>query len=168
MAQKIYLNVNGITLTMQPAAEREQKYCFTDSDSPQEKTVVGHLRADYGSSGEAFHTTWWPHQAELKTAAFVTEFDNVVNALKKTELMGSFDQMRRACCHYPEARIRSQHGEEYAFRADTKEYTYFLRCIPQKGNYNNYLYVYNAAMLKEIQREQRSVPLKPKTHGQER
>jgi hypothetical protein len=170
MGQELYLSANGTTLTVKAATEREQRYCFSDEQAPHEKAVLGHLRIDYGSSGKQFYTTWWPHQAELKTDAFVAEFDNVVNALKKTELMGNFENMRRACYHYPEARIRFQFGEEYAFRADTKDYTYFLRCIPRKGDYNHYLVAYNAKLLKKIQGREHGVSekIKPKSHGQER
>lgn len=168
MGQEIYLSANGTPLTVKAAAESEQRYCFSDEKAPQEKAAVGHLRIDYGSSGKQFYTTWWPHQAELKTEAFITEFDNVVNALKKTELMGNFENMRRACGHYPEARIRFQYGEEYAFRADTKGYAYFLRCIPRHGDYNHYLYAYDAKKLQEIQRKERILQAKPKSHGQER
>lgn len=168
IGQELYLSANGTTLTVKAATEREQKYCFSSSEAPQEKAVVGHLRMDYGGSGKEFHTSWWPHQAELKTDAFVTEFDTVVDALKKTNLISNLEQMRKACCRYPEARIKSQYGEEYDFRAETKDYTYFLRCIPRKNDYNHYLYVYDAKLLKEIQGRERSVQAKSKSHGQER
>ena len=37
-----------------------------DTKDSFEKHKIGHIRGDFGSSGEQFFTTWWPCHGELK------------------------------------------------------------------------------------------------------
>ena len=41
-----------------------------------------------GRSGEEFYTSWDDHEASLKTETFKSEFNSIVNALRKDERYG--------------------------------------------------------------------------------
>ena len=48
-------------------------------------TRIGHLRGDFGRTGEEFWTTWFDCHAELKTDAFRNEFNRLVNQLRERD-----------------------------------------------------------------------------------
>lgn len=132
-------------LTLRPMTQAERAYCYTPSHQIIMQTgLIGHLRGDFGSSGEEFHTTWDDHKKDIKSEDFVAEFDEVINALRTDKRFGgilkSSGKMRAFCSKYPESSI--EQGYNYGFRADTAHYSYMLRVTPKKGEYNLYCYCY--------------------------
>lgn len=129
------------------------------SEQDLERGCVGHLRGDFGKSGGEFRTSWFDHQPELKSPAFHEEFQNVVNSLRKQDgLLRNFASMNRGC------REGLSCDDSFGFKAESPHYTYCLRCIPRRGDYNFYLYAYD----KDAQREHallkgRKEPKKQKT-----
>ena len=120
---------------------------------------IGHLRGDFGTDGNEFHTTWWPHQNDaLNTHEFKSDIDRVVNWLREGFApLKDRSTMRRFC----ELRGRVFNAEEAiwppcGFSIHTKNYQYMLRCIPRKGDYNFYLYCYD----KEAREQERTTPQK--------
>lgn len=72
---------------MEIAAAKESEYALMFSQPEQEDHAngcIGHLRGDFGTDGNEFHTTWWPHQNDaLNTHEFKSDIDRVVNWLRE-------------------------------------------------------------------------------------
>ena len=63
--------------------EAERKYTFSQSQQLSMQTgLIGYLRADFGSTGNEFWTTWNDFRKDLKTDEFKAEFDDVINGLR--------------------------------------------------------------------------------------
>lgn len=157
MNEKTYMY--GTTqFTFGPATEEEQGFCFSREDDPIDSACVGHLRGDFGTLGKRFYTSWFSHNNALKTQTVVTQLDDVVNALRKEGILTDRSSMQHVLARNPQAVIQTQYRPESAFRAETEQTLFFLRCIPQKGDYNFYLYVYDKAQFYNVQREQKQMP----------
>lgn len=65
---------------MNPA---ERKYTFRQSQQISMQTgLIGYLRADFGSTGKEFYSTWNDFRKDLKTDDFKKEFDLVINSYR--------------------------------------------------------------------------------------
>ena len=106
---------------------------------------IGYLRADFDTNGNSFYTTWFDHRKELKSAAFKTEFDDVINALRGNPAHGGMLKSRadmKAYCKDNALAFPGNYTTEYGVRVDTDHYAYLLRMNPTKGDYNLYCYCY--------------------------
>ena len=61
---------------------------------------------------------------------------------EKNGLLFSRDSMIRYCRQRPEAEMVGNYCTEYGFKLKTVQHTYMLRCNPNYGDYNFYLYAY--------------------------
>ena len=126
-------------IEVRPATKTEQMYCYTQSDQIMGQTgCIGHLRADMGDSGDQFFHDWTSHCERLLTPEFNDEFNQVINQLRED---GGFLKSRAAVSAYCYRQIDSAidlSDQDFAFRADTKDYSYLLRLNPQKGMYTVY------------------------------
>lgn len=132
-------------MKFRPMKKEEHPYCFAQSHQISMQTgLIGHLRADFGSLDGVFFSTFFDFRADLKTDDFKAEFDTVINALRKDPDYGCILKDRKAirayCNKYPESELED--GRAYGFRADTDHYSYMIRVIPYKGEYNLYCYCY--------------------------
>ena len=137
-------------MTIRPMTPQERMYSYTQSQQIMTQTgCIGHLRGDLDSGGKGFFTSWDDHRTDLKTDAFKAELDDVVNALRFDPQYGGVLKDRKslgAYCYYiPESGFGND--REYGFRADTAQYTYFLRLNPNRGEYNFYIYCYRREWL---------------------
>ena len=58
--------------------EAEDKYTFRQSTQISMQTgLIGHLRADMGTDGNGFFSSWFDFREELKTDEFKAELDEV-------------------------------------------------------------------------------------------
>lgn len=133
-------------MILRPMTKAEHKYGYTQSAQIMAQTgCIGHLRGDLGSSGREFHTTWDDHIARLKTRAFMTELDTVINALRFGEGRGgilmSRDVLGRFCHTQPDS-VMTGDCRWFGFRTDMDKYTYLFRLNPYRGEYNFYVYCY--------------------------
>ena len=139
-------------MTINPATTAERQFTFAHDLPPEQRGLIGHLRGDFGSSGKEFWTTFFDAIPTLKTQAFKNDFDRVINHLrsKECDLLAS----RRDMIAYAEkndaCRYDTWLGVQYVFRIDTDCFTYLLRCLPQKGNYNFYCWCYEKAPLDAV------------------
>ena len=128
-------------IEVRPATKTEQMYCYTQSDQIMGQTgCIGHLRADMGDSGDQFFHDWTSHCERLLTPEFDDELNQVINHLRED---GGFLKSRAAVSAYCYRQIDSAidlSSQDFAFRADTKDYSYLLRLNPQKGMYTVYCY----------------------------
>ena len=133
-------------MTLRPMAAAEQMYSYSQSQQLMSQTgCIGHLRADFGSGGEQFFSSWDDHRGDLKSEDFKHEFDEVINALREDAQYGGVLKNRSSLSAYCWMHRDSSFGNdrnEYGFRADTPHYSYLLRLNPNRGEYNIYCYCY--------------------------
>lgn len=133
-----------------PLVEAEEKYLFAQSNEVSMKTgLLGHLRADFGSSGQLFYSTWFDFRSDLKTQEFKDEFDEIINSLReKGDFLHSINDMVRYCYENPDMKLNERYREnEYGVRIDTDQYSYLMRLNPRQGDYNLYCYCYKRGWL---------------------
>ncbi len=99
----------------------EADLLFSHSDRDSELGCIGHLRADFGRSGDEFWTTWWEHCGDLKTQAFKDELDEVINHLRKSgNMLDGYNGLMRFCEANPGAQLENSYRDDsYGFRIDT-------------------------------------------------
>ena len=133
-------------MPLRPMTAAEQMYSYSQSQQLMSQTgCIGHLRADFGSGGEQFFSSWDDHRADLKSEDFKHEFDEVINALREDTQYGGILKNRSSLSAYCWMHRDSSFGNdrnEYGFRADTDHYSYLMRLNPNKGEYNLYCYCY--------------------------
>lgn len=142
-------------MTIRPMTTDERKFSYSqDKETMQLSGCIGHLRGDMDSNGQGFFTSWNDHQKELKTQAFKAEFDDVVNALRFDEEYGGLLKNRSSLTSYcyknPDSGFDGNYTKEFGFRADTDDYSYMIRCNPNKGDYNFYIYAYEREALDRV------------------
>ncbi len=141
-----------MNLTLQVLPEKHRLYTYAQSQQIYGQTgCIGHLRGDMDSNGTGFFTSWDNHCSNLKTDAFKAEFDTVINMLRFDERYGGVLKNRSSMAGYcygkPESGFDGNYCREYAFRADTDNYSYLMRLNPNKGDYNFYIYAYQREWL---------------------
>ena len=86
--------------------EAERKYTFSQSQQLSMQTgLIGYLRADFGSNGNEFWTTWNDFRKDLKTDDFKKEFDLVINSYRfgDGEFLSGRSTMSKFCYKHPDA-----------------------------------------------------------------
>lgn len=139
-------------MTIRPMKIEERKYSYTqDEKAIQAAACIGHLRGDMDSNGIGFFTSWDNHTAEMNDDAFKSEFDTVVNMLRFDERFGGLLKNRSSlaanCYANQDSAFNGNYTQEYGFRADTDKHSYMIRCNPNKGDYNFYIYAYQREQL---------------------
>lgn len=123
-----------------------EKYTFRQSNQLYQQTgCIGYLRADLGSSGKEFYSTWNETCSFFKTEEFSKEFDDVINALRFDDTYGRLLNDRTRLSRYCHEHARQYSGADnqyYGIRVDTDGHTYLLRLNPRQGEYNLYCYCY--------------------------
>lgn len=125
--------------------DSEKMYTYSQSQQISMQTgLIGYLRADMGTDGNKFFSTWNEYSEKLKTQGFSNEFNEVINSLRE-----DFLKDRAALAKYCNERPESSYGKdslgnvrEYGVRVNTDNYAYLLRLNPHKGEYNLYCYCY--------------------------
>ena len=91
--------------------------------------AVGHVRMDFGRSGNEFWHTWWPRgPEELNSPAFKAELQEVVDTLRESVLKNRF-AMERFCYEHG-GKISGGWTQNYGYIVETEHYRYCLRCNP--------------------------------------
>lgn len=157
MAEKQKYTIHTTQFELSPASN-EQGFCFTHYNAPSDRACIGHLRGDFGETGTTFHHTWWPHNAHLITPSFNTELKDVITGLRQNGLLKDRKTMLARSMRFRTAIIPTEGRNTMAFRIETPEHLFYLRCIPNKGEYNFYCYGYNKTMLMELLRQQKKLP----------
>lgn len=131
---------------MNPA---ERKYTFRQSQQISMQTgLIGYLRADFGSTGKEFYSTWNDFRKDLKTDDFKKEFDLVINSYRfgDGEFLIGRSAMTKFCYEHPESSYEDDRNH-YGVRVDTEQYSYLMRLNPNRGEYNLYCYCYQREWL---------------------
>ncbi len=133
-------------LYIAPITTNLEKYTFRQSNQLYQQTgCIGYLRADLGSSGTEFHSTWNDTCSFFKTDEFKKEFDDVINALRLDEKYGKMLGDRTGLSKYCHDNAKQYSGDDkqyFGVKVDTDNHTYLLRLNPNRGEYNLYCYCY--------------------------
>ncbi len=123
--------------------EAEDKYTFRQSTQISMQTgLIGHLRADMGTDGNGFFSSWFDFREDLKTDEFKAEFDDVINSLREEgDILHNRKALANYCYSTPQSKMQTEQ-DYYGVRVDTEKYAYLLRLNPNKGEYNIYCYCY--------------------------
>ena len=86
--------------------------------------TVGHVRMDFGRSGNEFWHTWWPRgPEELNSPAFKLELQEVVDTLRESVLKNRF-AMERFCYEHG-GKISGGWTQNYSYIVETEHYRYY-------------------------------------------
>ncbi|MCM1166920.1 MAG: hypothetical protein NC299_13955 [Lachnospiraceae bacterium] len=119
-------------------AEPEQKSMFySDCEPALRNACVGHVRMDFGSGNE-FWSTWWGHRSDLNIESFMNDLNFVVNDLR-SGILKNRREMQRICCENKSLPLDGSYG----FSVETDDHLFLLRCRPERGNYDRYMYCYD-------------------------
>lgn len=128
--------------------ESERRFLYTVDEKQIEDACVGYLRMDFDSTGNGFHHTWFGQNNALNNKDFGKEFDAVIGALRHDLLSGRSGMEKYNHAHEGlEIVCWGIHGKGY--RAETEQHVYYLRCMPQRGDYDCYCYCYDRALLEQ-------------------
>lgn len=150
-------------MEQRPMKQEEQKYSYSQSQQLSMQTgLIGYLRADMGSSGNEFWSTWNDFRKDLKTDEFKAEFDEVINSLRDDGFLNNRNALQAYYYDHSEARFEDNDTakamEYFGVRVDTKNYSYLMRLTPRKGEYNMYCYCYRRNWLdSHLERAQRGI-----------
>ena len=86
---------------IRPARPEEAGLFYTPHPEEDKRLgTVGHVRMDFGRSGNEFWHTWWPRgPEELNSPAFKLELQEVVDTLRESVLKNRF-AMERFCYNH--------------------------------------------------------------------
>ena len=130
---------NHAKYEIRPALPEEAGLFF--AMPPEKDTVlgcIGHVRSDFGRSGDRFCHTWHPRGPEaLNTQGFKDELTDVVDELRESVLK-NFSAMTGYCRGHG-GEISGGWVQNYGYIVETENYRYCLRCNPVPGDYQVYL-----------------------------
>lgn len=128
---------------IRPARPEEAGLFYTPHPEEDKRLgTVGHVRMDFGRSGNEFWHTWWPRgPEELNSPAFKAELQEVVDTLRESVLKNRFDMER--FCYEHGGKISGGWTQNYSYIVETEHYRYCLRCNPSPGDYNCYCTAYD-------------------------
>lgn len=128
--------------------ESERRFLYTVDEQQIADACVGYLRMDFDSNGNGFHHTWFGQNNALNGEAFRKEFDEVIGKLRKDLLSGRNGMETFNWYHDGLAvDVWGIHGKGY--RVETEQNVYYLRCVPQRGDYDCYCYCYDRSLLEQ-------------------
>lgn len=136
----------------------ENLFFSMDEQADRRNGCIGHFRGDFGNGKQFFHD-WFPHQGDkLNHEPFKSDFQRVVDWLRQDySPLKDLDSMKAFCRrHEPYSKMEKAILPSHGFRIDTQRFQYMLRCFPQRGDYNFYIYCYD----KQAREQERTEPKK--------
>ena len=143
MKKKIKNEVNGHTFEIRPASAEEAGLFYAQHPAEDERLgCIGHIRMDFGRSGNEFWHTWWPRgPEEWNSPEFKSELQEVVDVLRQSVLKNRTSMEN--FCYGHGGEISGGYVQNYGYVIETERYCYCLRCNPSRGDYNGYLTAYD-------------------------
>lgn len=136
------LRVSEHAFELRPASVEEAGLFYSDEEKDKALGTVGHLRMDFGSGGNGFHHSWWPHNDDrFNTSEFKESLQEFVDAMRQNGPLKSLAAMNTYCWH--NGGEIAENDRVYGFIAETEHYKFCLRCTPRPGDYQGYLYCYD-------------------------
>ena len=121
-----------------PMQLEEARYSYRNSQQISSQTgLIGYLRADMGTNGNEFWSTWNDYRKDLKTDDFKSEFDDVINSFReKGQFLSDRQTLSRFCDDSQNALEFGERygaGRDYGVRVNTQDYAYLMRLNPHMG-----------------------------------
>ena len=134
-------------MTLRPATHQERLYTRTQSKQIMEQTgSIGYLSGSLGYSKAMLPSSCETYSPSRNTPEFKAEFNSVLDMLRFDERYGGILKdvsiMAAYCRSQPQSSYDGATYREYAFRADTEQHSYLLRCIPDRDEGNIWIYPY--------------------------
>ena len=144
---------NTTQFHIRPARPDEAGLFYAQHPSEDELLgTIGHVRMDFGKSGNEFWHTWWSRgPEELNSPAFKAELQEVVDKLREDVLKSRF-AMERFCYEHG-GKINGGRTQNYGYVVETEHYRYCLRCDPSPGTYNAYLTCFDLDVQRQNMRQ---------------
>lgn len=112
------------------------------SGNNQDHHCVGHIRGDFGKSGDEYWATFWEHEGiNVAGEGCKEELTALVNTLRKNLLKGR-NAMRKYIQQRPPLILEAGAIMSYGYQVTTEKYDYYIRCTPYPGVYDFYIYMY--------------------------
>ena len=148
-AHQIPYPAENMKFHIRPARPEEAGLFYTPHPEEDKRLgTVGHVRMDFGRSGNEFWHTWWPRgPEELNSPAFKAELQQVVDTLRESVLKNRF-AMERFCYEHG-GKISGGWTQNYGYIVETEHYRYCLRCNPSPGDYNCYCTAYDLTVQRQ-------------------
>lgn len=139
--------------------EAEELLFYSDKERDAALGTIGHLRIDFGRSGEEFNCTWFDHANSGENDSYFKEsFDIFIDDLR-TGVLKSRAEMRKFCYGKDECRNSHSYTEDcWGFRVLSDRYAYYIRCTPGAGDYECYIYAYDKIHLMEFLAKEKKLP----------
>lgn len=134
-----------------PSQEDKLLFFHLEGEAAERYGSIGYLRADFGRDGRGFWTTWFDQQPHLKTPAFKSEFDEIINALRNDGQKPPFTSRENlaAFCAATSGKELTTRGSGYMIQ--TLDFSYYIRCLPRPGDYDIYAFAFdNRYLLPEL------------------
>ena len=142
------------TIKIYSPDESEKKLFYSDDREKTDNACVGHLRIDFGTGKEFWHS-WWPHNGETKfglnNEKFKETLEHVIYALRGS-LLNSRRSMEDNLGKMPASELNDWKG----LKVECEGYDFYLRCKPMPGNYDCYCYCYDKQMLEQALQEEQN------------
>ena len=108
-----------------PLKGKEWLYTYRNSQQISSQTgLIGYLRADMGTLGTEFFSTWNGFRDDLNTQDFKDDIDTVINSLRKDGgFLSNRDQLEDFCINSDNV-FAYNTGVDYGVRVNTKEYAF--------------------------------------------
>ena len=142
---------------IRPARPDEAGLFYTQHpEEDKRRGTIGHIRMDFGRSGNEFWHTWWPRgPEELNNPVFKAELQEVVDTLRESVLKSRFSMER--FCYEHGGKITGGYVQNYGYIVETEHYRYCLRCNPSPGDYNGYLTAYDLDVQRQNMAQEKSL-----------
>lgn len=132
--------------------KNERLYTYRNSHQISMQTgLIGYLRADMGSSGKEFWSTWNEFRKDYNTQTFKDDIDRVINGLRENgNILSDLSAVSKAYSDTPESHFTGSMADDmkyFGFRVNTEDYAFLLRLTPLRGEYNLYCYCYKKDFL---------------------
>ena len=147
---------NFVLRTFNPV---EELYTYRQSQQICMQTgFIGYMRADFGSNGKQFFSSWNEFNKTLKTPEFAADLDFIINGFRdKDSMFSDREKLNSFCTMHPEWKMGGDR-EYYGVRVDTTNYAYMLRFTPRQGDYNIYCHCYKKEWLdKHLENAERGI-----------
>ena len=139
-------------MVIKAATPAERLYAYEQSMRIAQRCGnPGYLWGELDNSGSLFLNSRETMVQSEKAPEFKAEFDAVLDTLRFDERYGCMLKNRATmmayCLDHSQGSFRN--GYEFAFRADTQNYSYLIRCIPAGEDNHVYIYPYRRDCLEQ-------------------
>lgn len=143
---------SGVKYTfLMPDRSEEMLFYSCDYENIQ-AARIGHLRIDFGG-GEEFHSTWWDTTPNMNDSNFKKDLGAVVNSLRNNLL--SDRELMQTLLRTMDSLDLGDRGK--GLKVQTDRNVFYLRCLPQAGEYDCYFYCYDRELLEQAMSQDESM-----------